>query len=322
MRLVSLLLLGFSLALSPAGAVLAQAFPSKPVHIVVGYPPGGATDIIARLLAAKLQERLQQPVVVENRAGANGNIGADYVAKATPDGYTLGFGGGGPLTANAYLYKNLPYDAAKDFAMVAAVGRAPLVLAASPSLGVKNLKELVALLKKEPGRYAFGSPGYGSPQHLATALFMSLTDTKVTHVPYKGAAPMLNDMVAGQVHFGFDNLGMMPFVKSGRLLALGTAQEQRSALYPDVPTFSEAGVPGLVAFTWYGVFTAAGTPATVVDKLNGEFRAVLELPDVKQRLADLAIEPMQGSPKEMQTFVAAEREKWGRLVRELKMGLN
>jgi tripartite-type tricarboxylate transporter receptor subunit TctC len=300
----------------------AQAFPSKPVHLVVGYPPGGASDIIARMLAIKLQDPLAQSVVVENRAGANGNIGADYVAKADPDGYIMGFGGGGPLTANAHLYKNLPYNPAKDFAMVGTVGRAALVLAASPTIGARTLKEFVELARANPGKYAFGTPGNGSPQHLATAMMMSVTGTKLEHVPYKGATPMLNDLVGGRIHVGFDNLGMRAHVASGRLLALGVAQDKRAASYPDVPTFAEAGVPGVQAFTWYGVFAPAGTPSQVVAKMNGALRQVLQDAEVHKRLGDLGVEVMPGTPADMQTFVDAEILKWGKYVRELGLRLD
>jgi tripartite-type tricarboxylate transporter receptor subunit TctC len=312
--------LALAVFLSPPA--LAQAYPAKPVHLVVGYPPGGASDIIARMLAIKLQESLSQSVVVENRAGANGNIGADYVAKAPADGYIMGFGGGGPLTANAHLYKNLPYNPAKDFAMVGTVGRAALVLAANPSMGARTLREFLDMAKASPGKLAFGTPGNGSPQHLATAMLMSVTGTQLVHVPYKGATPMLNDLVGGRIHVGFDNLGMRAHVASGRLLALGVAQDKRAASYPDVPTFAEAGVPGVQAFTWYGVFAPAGTPAQVVARMNGALRQVLQDADVQKRLADLGVEVMAGSPAEMQSFVDAEILKWGKYVRELGLRLD
>lgn len=290
--------------------------------MVVGYPPGGASDIVARVFAAKLQESLGQSFVVENRPGANANIGADYVAKSSPDGYILGFGGGGPLTANAALYRKLAYDPSRDFAMVATLARAPLVLAVNPTIGARNLRDLVALVRARPGLYAYGTPGNGSPQHLTSAMFMSITGTQMVHVPYKGATPMLNDLVGGQVHMGFDNLGMLPHVRSGRLLAVGVAQNARSAIFPDVPTFAEAGVPGIESFTWYGVFAPAGTPPAVVEKLSLEFRKAVALPDVQKRLADLGAEPMPGSPDQMRAFVDAETAKWGKVIREFAVGLD
>lgn len=209
-----------TMALLLCSITFAQNYPTKPVRMVIGYPPGGASDIVGRVLAGKIQESLGQSVIVENRPGANANIGAEYVAKSPADGYTLGFGGGGPLTANGFLYKKLNYNPARDFVMVATVAKAPLVLAVNPSVGATTLRDLVALFKSKPGAYSYGTPGGGSPQHLTTAMFMSMTGTQLVHIPYKGATPMLNDLVGGQVHIGFDNLGMLPYVKSGRLLAM------------------------------------------------------------------------------------------------------
>jgi len=311
-----------TMALLLCSITFAQNYPTKPVRMVIGYPPGGASDIVGRVLAGKIQESLGQSVIVENRPGANANIGAEYVAKSPADGYTLGFGGGGPLTANGFLYKKLNYNPARDFVMVATVAKAPLVLAVNPSVGATTLRDLVALFKSKPGAYSYGTPGGGSPQHLTTAMFMSMTGTQLVHIPYKGATPMLNDLVGGQVHIGFDNLGMLPYVKSGRLLALGVAQGSRSSIFPDVPTFAEAGVPGIESFTWYGVFAPLGTPAPVVERISAEVRKAVELPEVQKRLADLGAEPMPGTSEQMKAFVEAETAKWGKVIREFSVGLD
>lgn len=305
-----------ALALLAALSAFAQDYPARPVKVLVGFPPGGATDIVARIVAGKLQDALGQPFVVENRAGAGGALGAEAVAKSPADGYTLGHLAGGQMTMNPLLYRNLGYDTLRDFAPITMVGSAPLVLAVNAALPAASLQELVALLKAKPDGYAFGTPGNGTPQHLTLAMFMSLTGTKVVHIPYKGATPMLADLISGQVQMGLDNLAMIPHLKAGKLRALAVAQAKRSSVFPDVPTMAEAGLPGIESFTWYGFVAPAGTPAPIVDKLNGEIRKALDLPDVRKRLAELGAEPSPGTPAELRSFIASELAKWGKVVRE------
>src|SRR5215468_12777601 len=270
------------------GVAAAQDYPSRPVKIVVPFPAGGSNDIIARLIAQKLSERSGQNFLVENRGGAGGNVGAEAVAASEPDGYTLLLTAPPPLTINAALYKSLPFDPAKAFAPVALIAAVPIVLAVHPSLGVKDVKELIALAKAKPGAINFGSSGIGTTNHLAGELLKTKAGIDIVHVPYKGAAPAMNDLIAGHIPMMFDNIpGVLPQVKGGAVRAIAVAGAKRASALPDVPTVAESGVPGFEAFSWFGSVAAAKTPAPVLAKLQNDVAAILATPDMKTRLADL-----------------------------------
>lgn len=298
-------------------AVSAQVYPTKPVRIVSPYPAGGATDVLARLLALRLQERLGQPVLVENRAGANGNLGSDYVAKATSDGHTLLLAAAGPLVISPALYPKLGYDPVKDFTAIAPIGQVPFLLLAHPTAGAATVADLIRQVKDKPG-IPYASSGNGSPNHIIGEMFKLAAGVQLVHVPYKGSAPALNDLVAGHVPYSFDSpVGAMPHIQSGRLRALAVTSPKRSVALPSVPTLAEAGLARFEsAVPWYGLFGPAGMPRTVVDRLHREVQAWLEQPEVRERLATLAVEPLPLDPEAFQKFVGTERDKWGRAVKQ------
>jgi tripartite-type tricarboxylate transporter receptor subunit TctC len=300
-----------------AGSAIAQPYPSHPVKIVVPFPAGGSNDIIARILAQRLTERTGQPFLVENRGGAGGNIGADAVAGSDPDGYTLLLTAPPPLTTNVALYKNLKYDPAKAFAPVSLIASVPIVLAVHPSLGVKNVSELVALAKAKPGTLNFGSSGNGSTNHLAGELLKSMTGIDIVHVPYKGAAPAMNDLIAGHIPMMFDNIpAVLPQVQGKFINAIAVAGRTRASALPDVPTVAESGVPGFEAAAWFGLVAPANTPAPVLAKLEGEVDAVLKMPDVQKRFTELGAEPGTLQGEVFGKFLAEETRKWTRIIRE------
>jgi tripartite-type tricarboxylate transporter receptor subunit TctC len=299
------------------GAASAEIYPSHPVKIVVPFPAGGSNDIIARILAQKLTEREGQTFLVENRGGAGGNIGADAVAASDPDGYTLLLTAPPPLTINVALYKDLKYDPAKAFAPVALVASVPIVLAVNPSLGVKDVRELVALAKAKPGTLNFGSSGNGSTNHLAGELLKSMTGIDIVHIPYKGAAPAMNDLIAGHIPLMFDNMpAVLPQVQGKFINAIAVAGTQRASALPDVPTVAESGVPGFEASAWFGLVAPANTPAPVLTKLEGDVEAILKLPDVQKRFAELGAEPGTISGEAFGKFLADETAKWTKIIRE------
>jgi tripartite-type tricarboxylate transporter receptor subunit TctC len=292
----------------------AQAFPNKPLRMVVTFPPGGAPDILARLFADKSQ--LGQPVVVENKPGAGGNIGADAVAKSPPDGYTLVMGTVGTHSINGSLYSKMPYDMVKDFTPVAHVASAPNLLVVTNSLPVKTVPELIAYMKANPDKLSFGSPGVGTSVHISGELFKSLTGTKMQHVPYKGRQFAIPDLVGGQIQVMFDNMpSALPMAKEGKIRALAQTTAKRSAAAPDVPTVAET-VPGFEATTWFAVFAPAGTPKDVVDRVNAEMKRVFALPDVQDKLKTLGLETWISTPDELARFQAAEITKWAKVVKE------
>ena len=298
-------------------AALAQNYPARPVKIVVPFPPGGSNDIVARVIAQKLTERSGQTFIVENRAGAGGNIGAEAVATAEPDGYTLLLAAPPPLTVNAALYKNLKFDPAKAFAPVSLVATVPIVLAVHPSVGVKNVAELLALAKAKPGTLNFGSSGNGSTNHLAGELLKSMARIDLVHVPYKGAAPAMNDLVAGHIPMMFDNMpAVLPQVKGRKIIAIAVAGATRASAMPEVPTVAESGVAGFDASSWFGLVAPAGTPATVLAKLVGEIDAILKLPDVQLRFEQLGAQPGTVSEAAFGRFLADETTKWAKIILE------
>jgi tripartite-type tricarboxylate transporter receptor subunit TctC len=313
----SLLRLAGAAALLPAAGARAQApaWPDRPVRIVVPFPPGGSNDIIARQLAEALREALGQPVVVENRAGAGGNVGADAVAKAAPDGTTLLLTAPGPLAINEHLFRSMPFSPERDFAPVALVASVPIVLMVTPSLAARSVQELVALARREPGRIAFGSSGNGSTNHLAGELFKSMAGIEIVHVPYRGAAPAMTDLVAGQIQMLFDNMpAALPQVREGRVRGLAVAGVARAAALPDLPTVAESGLPGFDAEAWFGLVAPAGTPAPIRARLEEAVGKVLAEPALRARFAQGGAEAGSRTGEAFGAFIVAERAKWGRVV--------
>jgi tripartite-type tricarboxylate transporter receptor subunit TctC len=299
-----------------AGAARADGYPSRPVKIVVPFPPGGSNDIVARVLAQKLSERTGQQFFVENRGGAGGNIGAETVASASADGYTLLVTAPPPLTTNGALYKDMPFDPAKTFAPVALLATVQIVLMVHPSLPVDNVRELVALAKAKPGTLNFGSSGIGSTNHLAGELLKRMTGIDIVHVPYKGAAPAMNDLIAGHIPMMFDNMpAVLPQVQGGRVRAIAVAGAQRAAALPDVPAVAESGVPGFEAFSWFGMVAPAKTPAATLETLQGHVAAILKMPDVQTRFAELGAEPGTVTGAEFGKFLAADAAKWTEIIK-------
>ncbi|WP_026434755.1 tripartite tricarboxylate transporter substrate binding protein [Acidovorax sp. JHL-9] len=299
------------------GAALAQAYPTKPISIVVPFSAGGTTDILARLVGQYLSTELGQPVVVENKAGAGGNIGGQYAAKAAADGYTLFMGTVGTHAINASLYKKMPFDPIKDFAPLTRVANVPNLLVVNPKQPFKTVPEMIAYAKANPGKINFGSPGNGASPHLSGELFKSLAKVDLTHIPYKGSAPAVTDLLGNQIAIMFDNMpSVIPHVRSGKLHAIAITTSKRSAELPDVPTIAEAGVPGYEAMSWFGMFAPAATPKPVLDKLTGALAKVLANPEVKKKIADQGGEPVNETPAQFATFIKSESAKWGKVVKE------
>ena len=297
-----------------AACAQAQTFPSKPLRLVVTFPPGGAPDILARLFADRAQ--LGHTVVVDNKAGAGGNIGAADVAKSTPDGYTLVMATVGTHAINGALYSKMPYDMVRDFTPVAHVASAPNLLVVTNSLPVKNVAELIAYMKANPDKLSFGSPGIGTSVHVSGELFKSLTGTQMQHVPYKGRQFAIPDLVGGSIQLMFDNMpSALPMAREGKIRALAQTTSTRSAAAPDVPTVAET-VPGFEATTWFAIFAPAGTPRDVVMRLNAEVLRVFRLPDVADRLKALGLEPWLSTPEELARYQASEIIKWAKVVKD------
>jgi len=308
------MLIGCGLAFASSGA-RAENYPSHAVKIVVPFPAGGSNDIIARILAQRLSERTGQQFFVENRGGAGGNIGAEAVAKASADGYTLLLTAPPPLTTNIALYKNLSFDPARDFAPVALLATVPIVLMVHPSLPVKNVQELVALAKAKPGTLNFGSSGIGSTNHLAGELLKRMTDIDIVHVPYKGAAPAMNDLIAGHIPMMFDNMpAVLPQVQGGAVRAIAIAGAKRASALPSVPTVAEQAVEGFEAFSWFGLVAPAKVAAPVLETLLRGVEAILKMPDVQKRLAELGAEPGAVSGAEFGKFLADDTAKWTKII--------
>ncbi|MBL0086718.1 MAG: tripartite tricarboxylate transporter substrate binding protein [Ideonella sp.] len=312
-RTVLATLLGCT-ALSAVPTVMAQSFPTKPIRMVVTFTPGGAPDILARVFSEKAQ--LGQNVVVDNKPGAGGNTGADFVAKSPADGYTLVMGTVGTHSINGSLYGKMPYDMVKDFTAIAHIASAPNLLVVNNELPVKTVPELIAYMKANPNKLSFGSPGIGSSVHVSGELFKSMTGTSMTHVPYKGRAAAIPDLIGGQIQLMFDNMpSALPMAKEGKIRAVAQTTAKRSAAAPDVPTVAET-IPGFEATTWFAVFGPAGMPREAVARLNAEFKRVFALPDVQERLKTLGLEPWISSPDELSKFQAAEIVKWAKVVKE------
>jgi tripartite-type tricarboxylate transporter receptor subunit TctC len=314
--LICIAALGFA-GLVAAGAA-AQSYPAKPIRLVVGFAPGGSTDVTARIIAERLTSALGQQVIVDNRSGAGGNIGADIVAKSNADGHTVLMATTGVMAFNHYLYSKLPYSAEKDLAPVTQIGSLPLILTVPASLPAKSVKELVSMAKSQPGKYSFGSSGVGGATHVTAELFKALAAIDIVHVPYKGSGQMMADLLSGQVQIAFDQIASsIAHVKSGKLRALGISTARRSALLPDLPTIAEGGVAGYEATSWNGFAVRAGTPRAIMNRLQQETRKAIFAPDVKEKLFGLGIEPIGSTPEEFSAHIRAERDKWIPLFRKI-----
>ena len=294
----------------------AQQYPSHALRLIVPFPPGGPTDIVARPLAVKLAEALGQAVIVDNRGGAGGNVGAEVVAKAPADGYTVLMGTVGTQAINITLYNHLAFDPAKDFVPIVQVASAPVLLVANPKLPVNSVKDLIALAKQKPGALNYGSAGSGSPGHLSGELFKSMAGVELTHIPYKGSAPAIANLIGGEIQLMFDPIqSPLPHVKSGALKALGVSSAERSPLLPDTPTIAEAGVPGYETTAWWGIFAPAQTPPAIVDRLHAEIEKIVRSDFYHQQLAPLGAEPVSRSAAAFAEFVRSETAKWGIVVK-------
>ncbi len=306
-----------ALPLSLGAMVHAQNYPARPLRLIVPTAPGGGTDFTGRLVAAKLSEAMGQQVVVENRGGGGGSVGADNAAKATADGYTLLLGSIATHAVNPALYKKLPYDHLKDFAPVSLIGTVPNALVVHPSVPVKSMQEFITYAKANPGKINYGSSGVGSPPHLSMELLRSITGINLVHVPYKGAGPALADLLGGQVQAMCTSLaGLINFVKSGRVRALGVTTAKRNPQLPDVPTIVESGVPGYDVTIWYAVFAPVATPKAIVDKLNAEMVKALNSSEMKERMALQGMDPAPSTPAELTAFVKAESAKWAKVAKD------
>lgn len=309
--------------LLPLAATAQEAWPSKPITFVVPFPPGGPTDLMARLIAQPLSKRLNVPVVVENRAGASGNIGTGQVVKAKPDGYTLLLAASGNLSANQYLYGKLSYDPIKDLAPVMQISKFPLVLEVSEKSPIKSFQDYVNLAKKPDSRVTFGSASNGTPQHLGGELFKARAEVEISHIPYKGAGPAIVDLMGGQITSMFDILGSsMQHIKSGKLRPLAVTTRSRSALLPDVPAISELGYPDFEYYAWHGISTTAGTPKTVVTRLNTELRGIFSDPGFKEKWQEMGSEVVSGTPEQFDSFIRSEARKMEKLIKGLKIQLD
>jgi tripartite-type tricarboxylate transporter receptor subunit TctC len=297
-------------------AAAQQNYPTKPIRFIVTFPPGGSSDLIARALAPVLSERLRQQVVVENRPGAGGNIGMEVVAKAAPDGYTMGLGAAGALSANVSLYPKMPYDPVKDFAPVSNVAFVPFFLIANPSLPANNLQELVALASAKPGELMLGYGGNGTAMHLSGELFKLMAKIQLVNVPYKGSGPAAVDTMGGQLPLAMvDVASAITQVKAGRLKALAVTTAKRISAAPDVPTFAEAGLPGYEATGWFGVVMPAGTPPNIVGRMNAELVAALKRQEIRERVIAAGAEPSPSTPEEFGALIRSEIIKWAEVVK-------
>ena len=310
-NLLSIFLLGC------AFGAAAQSWPAKPIKVVVPYPAGGFYDTIARLVGAKMTEELGQPIVVENRVGAGGIVGTDYVAKSPPDGYTLMVGGIGPHGINAGLYKKLPYDPVRDFEPIVHVVNAANILVVHPSVPARNIEELVALARAKPGELNYASNGSGTSPHLAAEMFATAMGVKLTHIPYKGSAPAVTAMLGGQTHMAFNNAGdIIEHIRAGKLRPLAVTGARRLPVLPDVPTMQEAGVPNYEAVAWWAYFAPAGTPRDIVSRLNTQINKILKIPEVRTRLSvQGSAEVVGGTPEQLAAFVKAEIAKWTEVIK-------
>lgn len=301
---------------------VAQNYPARPIRIIVAYTPAGTTDILARAIGQKMSERWGQPVIVENRPGAAGNIGTELAAKATPDGYTLIMGTAGTHGINVSLYKKLNWHSLRDFAPVSLVAMVPNIMVVNNSLPIKSVKELIAYAKANPGKLSYGSPGNGSTAHLSMELFKSMTGTNLVHIPYKGSAGVLADVMGGQIAVTIDNMPVyLPQVKAGKIRALAVSPAKRSSAAAEIPTIAESGVPGYDSGAWFGLLAPAGTPGAIVDKLSDETARILKLPDVSKRISELGAEPVGSTPAQFTALIKEEIAKWAKVIKDANVEL-
>jgi tripartite-type tricarboxylate transporter receptor subunit TctC len=302
-------------AVSAGQPAAAQNYPQKPVRLIVGVPPGGTTDVVARLVGQKLGEQLGQQVVIDNRGGAGGNIGAEVVAKAPPDGYTLFLATIGTMTINPSLYKKMPFDTLRDFAAISQLTSMPQLLVVHPSVPVKTVKELISYAKSRPGQLNFASGGSGTAIHLAGELFKTMANVDMVHIAYKGSGPAMTDLLGGQVSLMFDQiLTALPHVQSGRLRALAVTTEKRSQAAPQIPTISEAALPGYAVTTWHGLLAPAGTAREIVNRLSTETAKALQSAEVRDRFAAQGVEPVSSTPEQFAAMMKSELEKWRKVI--------
>jgi tripartite-type tricarboxylate transporter receptor subunit TctC len=306
-----------ALALAAVGEVHAQAYPTRPVRIIVAFPPGGGTDIVARIISPRLTEMWGQQVIVENRAGASGVIGTEAAARSAPDGHTLFMATMGNVTVNQHLYPKMPVDPLRDLAPLSQVVAVHFVMVAHPSLPARNVKELIALARSKPGQINYSSSGPGGAPHLGMELFKSLAKVNLVHIPYKGSGPSFADLIGGQVSLTSDSLVQaLPYIRAERLRALGVLGAKRSPLLPDVPTIAESGVPGYELTNWFGLLVPAGTARELITRINGAVVKVLQQPDVRERLVAMGADVVGNSPEEFGTFMQAESTKWAKVVKD------
>jgi tripartite-type tricarboxylate transporter receptor subunit TctC len=306
----------FTLAAPAAAQSPAQNYPSKPIHIIVTFTPGGAPDILGRMLAERLQAAWGQPVIVENKPGAGGNIGADYVAKQPGDGYNLVVGTVGTHSINGALYSKMPYDMVKDFTPITLLATTPNLLVVHNNVPAKTLKELIDLGKKD-GKMTFASSGSGTSIHVSGELFKTMTGIDMEHIPYKGRASAIPDLLGGRVTMMFDNMpSSLPLVREGKLRALGVTSAKRSPAAPDIPTIAESGLPGFEAVSWFALYASPGTPKPIADKLQAEVAKILKSPDASKKLLDIGLEPVGNSPEELAAYQRAEIAKWAKVVKD------
>ncbi|MBI4190333.1 MAG: tripartite tricarboxylate transporter substrate binding protein [Betaproteobacteria bacterium] len=301
--------------LAAQGAALAQTFPSKSIRFIAAFPAGGPSDIVSRAVGKRMSEVLGQPVVIENRAGAGGNIGAEVVAKSAPDGYTVLLGGS-YLTIAPSLYLKLPYDPEKDFAPIGLIVSNQYVLVTHPAVPARNVKELIRLAKSKPGQLNYGSAGIGSPPHLAGELLKTMAGINAGHIPYKGATPALVDLIGGHIDYYFGGIsGALPHVKTGKIRALAVTSSRRSSQLPEVPTVAESALPGYDITTWFGLLAAAGTPRDIVKKLNGVIVSIVNEPELKNYLIGQGVEPVTNTPEQFSVYIRSEISKFAKIVK-------
>jgi tripartite-type tricarboxylate transporter receptor subunit TctC len=321
-RLRPLLLLAASLAIAVPAAHAQSDYPNQPIRMVVTFPPGGSADGVVRMLLPRLNEKLGQPVVIDNRPGAGGNIGLSVVAKAAPDGYTLGVGAAGALSANVSLYPQMPFDPIKDFKPVTMLAAIPFVIVGSPSVGVKTQAELIAMAKAQPGKLSIAHGGNGTAMHLSSQLFAQMADIKLTEIPFRGSGPAALNVLGGQVPLAVVDLpSALQHIKAGKLVAFAVTSPQRLAQLPDVPTVSEAGLAGYDSTGWFGVVAPAGTPGPVIARLNAEITAALHDEAIKTTLRNQGVEPTPSTPEAFEAFIRAETTKWARVIKTANIKL-
>ena len=326
-RLIQSMVLVFSalLGIFSSAAAWAQTgdYPAKPIKIVVTFPPGGSSDAIVRILSTRLNEKLGQPLVIDNRPGAGGNIGLSAVAKSAPDGYVLGVGAAGGLTANVSLYPQMPFDVAKDFMPITMLAAIPFVLVGHPSVPADNIQQLIAYAKSQAGKVSIGHGGNGTAMHLSTALFTQMADLKLIEVPYRGSGPAAMDTLSGQIQLSITDLAAaLPHIKAGKLKAFAVTSPKRLSNLPDVPTLAESGLTGYDSTGWFGLVAPAGTPASIIQRLNAEFTAALNDEGIKSQMRQNGMEPVPTTTEGLDAYIKSETQKWGRVIRQANIKLN